>query len=188
MSSSESNDAKSASTPSETPPDESRRGALKVLVTAGSIAYAGALAAAGASFATGSTGEATSERWLRAARLADLPENEPRRVPMIGDERDAFTLTPAEMLGSVWLIRKGNEVRALSSTCPHLGCAIDLSPDKKGFGCPCHTSNFALDGAMQSGPSPRPMDALTTRVKDGWVEVDFRKFRQGVPEKKEMGA
>jgi cytochrome b6-f complex iron-sulfur subunit/menaquinol-cytochrome c reductase iron-sulfur subunit len=188
MSNTESNDAKSASASAETPPDESRRGALKVLVTVGSIAYAGALAGVGASFATGTTGDATSERWLRAARLDDLPEGEPKRVPMVGDARDAFTVTPAEMLGSVWLIRKGAEVRALSSTCPHLGCAIDLSPDKKGFGCPCHTSNFALDGATQSGPSPRPMDSLATRVKDGWVEVDFRKFRQGVAEKKELGA
>lgn len=182
----ESNDGKSA--PAGGPRDESRRGALKVLVTAGSIAYAGALCAVGASFVTSTPGGESRERWLRAARLDDLPEGEPRRVAIVGDARDAFTVTPAEQLGSVWLVRKGNEVRALSATCPHLGCAIDLAGDKKAFSCPCHTSSFAIDGAAQSGPSPRGMDSLATRVKEGWVEVDFRRFRQGTADKKEVGA
>jgi menaquinol-cytochrome c reductase iron-sulfur subunit len=183
----ESNDGKSTPAAANAAPDESRRGALKVLVTAGSLAYAGALGGVGASFVTSTAGGETRERWIRAARLDDLPEGEPRRVAMVGDARDAFTLTPAEQLGSVWLVRKGAEVRALSATCPHLGCAIDLGGDKKTFGCPCHTSSFALDGATQSGPSPRGMDALATRVKEGWVEVDFRRFRQGTADKKEVG-
>lgn len=177
------------STPAaEAPRDDSRRGALKVLVTAGSLVYGGALAGVGAKFVTSTAGGETRERWLRAARLEDLPEGEPRRVAMVGDARDAFTVTPAEQLGSVWIMRKGSEVRALSATCPHLGCAIDLAADKKSFGCPCHTSSFSVEGATQSGPSPRAMDALATRVKDGWVEVDFRKYRQGVAERKEVGA
>ena len=184
----ESNEGKSAPAAADVPRDESRRGALKVLVTAGSIAYAGALGAVGASFVTSTAGEGARERWLRAARLDDLPEGEPRRVVMVGDARDAFTVTPAEQLGSVWLVRKGNEVRALSATCPHLGCAIDLAADKKTFSCPCHTSSFVLEGATQSGPSPRAMDSLATRIKEGWVEVDFRRFRQGTAEKKEVGA
>lgn len=179
-------DDRSAAAPA--PAGESRRGALKALVTVGGIVYAGALGAVGVSFATGTAGERASERWLRAVKLEDLPEGEPRRLAMVGDARDAFTVTPAEQLGSVWLIRKGSEVRALSAICPHLGCSVDLGPDKKGFACPCHTSSFGPDGATQSGPSPRAMDTLATRVKDGWVEVDFRKYRQGIAEKKEIGA
>jgi hypothetical protein len=31
------------------------------------------------------------------------------------------------------------------------------------------------------------MDALAWRVADGWVEVDFRSFRTGVPEQVEIG-
>lgn len=184
----DSSDGKGTSDAAGAPEDASRRGALKMLVSAGSVAYAGALTAVGASFVTGTGGDVVRERWLRAVRLADLPEGEPRRVVMVGDARDAFTVTAAELLGSVWLVRHGAEVRALSATCPHLGCAIDLAPDKKVFSCPCHTSNFAIDGATQSGPSPRPMDTLATRVKDEWVEVDFRKYRQGTADKKESGA
>jgi Rieske Fe-S protein len=63
---------------------------------------------------------------------------------------------------------------------------VDLVEDKKSFSCPCHTSRFALSGAAESGPSPRAMDALETRVQDGWVEVDFRRFRQGIAEREEV--
>jgi menaquinol-cytochrome c reductase iron-sulfur subunit len=107
---------------------------------------------------------------------------------MIGDARDAFTLTPAEQLGSVWLVRKGSEVRALSATCPHLGCAIDLAGDKKASLPLPHLELRARRRAAERARRRAAMDALATRVKDGWVEVDFRKYRQGTAEKKEVGA
>jgi cytochrome b6-f complex iron-sulfur subunit/menaquinol-cytochrome c reductase iron-sulfur subunit len=162
-----------------------------VLVTLGSLAYVGSIAVPAARFLggdpTGSGGEGGRARWIRLARLDELPQNEPRRLMVVGDERDAFTLVRDQTLGSVWVVREGDKVRAMSATCPHLGCAIDLGADKKTFGCPCHTSRFALTGAAEAGPSPRAMDVLETRVQDGWVEVDFRRFRQGIPERREVG-
>jgi cytochrome b6-f complex iron-sulfur subunit/menaquinol-cytochrome c reductase iron-sulfur subunit len=153
----------------------------------------GALAIPASRFATapiadpargGRGGEA---RWVRVGRLDDLPQGEPRRLQVIGDERDAFTLVRDQMLGSVWVVREGDKVRAMSATCPHLGCAIDLGADKKSFGCPCHASRFALSGATEAGPSPRGMDALEARVEGGWVEIDFRRFRQGTTDRQEVG-
>ncbi|NIP85393.1 MAG: Rieske 2Fe-2S domain-containing protein, partial [Planctomycetales bacterium] len=47
-----------------------------------------------------------------------------------------------------------------SVICPHLGCACDFKPAAGEFQCPCHTSGFALDGAVKYGPSPRPLDRL----------------------------
>jgi cytochrome b6-f complex iron-sulfur subunit/menaquinol-cytochrome c reductase iron-sulfur subunit len=173
-----------------TPPEE-RRGALKALIVLGGLAYAGALAAPGASFLAGTAGDGAGAsgghaRWIRVGRLDDLRPSEPRRLQLIGDERDAFTVTKDQMLGSVWVVREGDQVRAMSATCPHLGCAIDLGADRKSFGCPCHASRFALSGATEAGPSPRGMDALAARVVDGWVEVDFRRFRQGIVERQEI--
>lgn len=156
----------------------------------GDLAYAGALAVPAASYVTsvGGGGGKGKARWIRVGRLSDLPPNEPRRLQLIGDQRDAFTLTRDQMLGSVWVIREGTGVRAMSATCPHLGCSIDVSADKKSFGCPCHASRFATTGASESGPSPRGMDALESRVVDGWVEVDFRRFRQGTTDREEVGS
>ncbi|WP_234023336.1 ubiquinol-cytochrome c reductase iron-sulfur subunit [Sorangium cellulosum] len=164
-------------------PAEERRGALKALVAIGGLAYAGALAVPAATFLAGPAGAAGSaggrERWVRVGRLADIPPGEPRRLQVIGDERDAFTVAKQQLLGSVWVLREGEKVRALSATCPHLGCAIDVNEDKKSFNCPCHASRFSLTGVAETGPSPRPMDPLAARVVDGWVEIDFRRYREG---------
>ena len=54
-----------------------------------------------------------------------------------------------------------------------------------GFACPCHTSAFEADGKRKSGPSPRDLDALGTRIEEGFVAVDFRRFRIGIAEKVE---
>jgi Rieske Fe-S protein len=73
-----------------------------------------------------------------------------------------------------------------STICPHLGCAVDYKADQKRFGCPCHDSLFKLDGKVESGPSPRPLDILESRVVDGKVEVRYQRFKTGVPEKKQV--
>ena len=169
-------------------PKTSRRGALTALVVAGSAVYAGALAVPAYRFlhSDDAGGGGQKERWIRVGRLEALPEGKPTRLSIVGEERDAFNLTRGK-LGSVWVLRKGKEVRALSATCPHLGCSIDLGGDNKSFSCPCHTSRFSLDGKAEAGPSPRAMDELAVRVHEGFVEVDFRRFRQGVPNKVEVG-
>ncbi len=172
--------------------DTSRRTALKTFVAAGALAYAGALCVPALGFlnSTGGSkedGAAKSERWVRVGRLADLPANgEPRRMAVIDDERDAFTVTRNQLLGAVWLVREGEKVRAMSSVCPHLGCAIDVNPDKKSFNCPCHASRFSLMGVPEAGPSPRDMDALPTRIADGWIEIAFKRFKQGKKEREEV--
>ncbi len=176
-------DAASEPAPSAAPPaTATRRGALEMLVAAGSAAYVAALIVpAGRFLASGAAGT-RGERWLRAIRLDALDDGTPARVQIKGDQRDGITVTPARTLGPVGVNKKGSEVAALSSECPHLGCAVDLAAGGKAFGCPCHTSRFGLDGKAESGPAPRGMDALATRVVDGWVEVDFRRYRQGAAE------
>jgi cytochrome b6-f complex iron-sulfur subunit/menaquinol-cytochrome c reductase iron-sulfur subunit len=181
---------KNGSSPTETP-EEPRRGALRTIVVLGSLAYVGALAIPASRFATAPLGEgggAGKARWVRVGRLEDLPQGEPRRLQVIGDERDAFTLAKDQRLGSVWVVREGDKVRAMSAICPHLGCALDLGDDKKSFSCPCHASRFALSGATEAGPSPRGMDALEARVQGGWIEIDFRRFRQGATDRREVSA
>jgi cytochrome b6-f complex iron-sulfur subunit/menaquinol-cytochrome c reductase iron-sulfur subunit len=133
-----------------------------------------------------SSGDGGGERWIRVGRLEALPEGKPTRLKVVGIDRDAFTVAHGQ-LGSVWVMRQGKEVRALSAECPHLGCSIDITGEGKGFSCPCHTSHFSLQGAAESGPSRRSMDELATRVVDGFIEVDFKRFRQGVSEKVAVG-
>jgi menaquinol-cytochrome c reductase iron-sulfur subunit len=92
-------------------------------------------------------------------------------------------------LGSVWLVRRGDTVLAFSSVCPHLGCsvnAVGVTEGKPGgFACPCHTSAFDEAGKRTSGPSPRDLDPLNTKIEDGFVAVEFRRFRIGIEDRVE---
>lgn len=117
-------------------------------------------------------------RWVRTIKLDQLEEGVPRRVPIVDDRHDAWTIERGVELGSVWLVRRGDGVTALSSVCPHLGCSVNAVPS--GFSCPCHTSVFDASGKRTSGPSPRDLDALATKIEDGHVTVDFRRFRIGI--------
>lgn len=130
-------------------------------------------------------------RWVKTLRVDQLKENEPKRVAIVSDRRDAWTVEKNVELGSVWLVKRGDKVLAFSAVCPHLGCSINVvgaggaGGDIGSFACPCHTSAFDADGKRKSGPSPRDMDTMATKVEDGYVAVDFRRFRIGVAEKVE---
>lgn len=108
----------------------------------------------------------------------------PVSVPVVIEEpKDAWNALPPTQVGAVFLRRDGGRIRAFSTICPHLGCGIDYAADKKLFKCPCHNSYFTPDGSVSSGPSPRGMDELETKVEGGRVLVRFQKFKIGVHEK-----
>jgi Rieske Fe-S protein len=121
--------------------------------------------------------------WIKTVPLDSLSDGEVKRVALVADHRDAWELEKQVELGAAWLLRKGSAVVAWSTVCPHLGCAIGKAASGPGFNCPCHDSSFDADGQRQTGPSPRGMDSLATRVDDGFVMVQFQRFRQGTPEK-----
>ena len=173
------------------PPDASRPGrrAVTLAVAVGSCAIAAAIAVPAAAFvAAPASSKGAGGRWVRTLRLDQLAENEPKRVAIVDDRRDAWTIERGVELGSVWIVKQGDKVTAFSAVCPHLGCSVNVATDAGpagGFACPCHTSAFAPDGKRKSGPSPRDMDVLATRIEDGFVVVDFRRFRIGIAEKVE---
>lgn len=136
----------------------------------------------------------------RVTRLKDLPIGKPVAVPIVGARQDAWTVHPDEVLGRVWLVRRGTEgdaqVAAFTATCPHLGCMIQHDGKENHFVCPCHRAVFGLDGEKlvsrkpgSPNHAPRAMDALDCQlVKDEdteeiWVEVTYQKFEQGLTRK-----
>jgi menaquinol-cytochrome c reductase iron-sulfur subunit len=107
----------------------------------------------------------------------------PLRVPLVAPaQRDAWTSVRNVPLGSAWLRRTaGGEILALSSVCPHLGCAVGWNGPKQAFQCPCHDSAFAADGARIAGPSQRGLDPLPIEVVDGRVHITWIRYRPGGP-------
>lgn len=172
-------------------PDDSktsRRGALRALVIGGGVVGTCAIAAPTVRFVLGPAhGGAGEGLWIRTIPLDALRAAEPKRVALIADHRDAWTLEKAVELGAAWLLRTGDSVRAWSIVCPHLGCAVDRSASGPGFYCPCHDSSFDPEGRRLSGPSPRDLDSLATRIDDGVVFVEFKRYQQGTSDKVPIG-
>ncbi len=109
--------------------------------------------------------------------------DDPVRVDLHADRRDAWNRFEDVRVGSAWVLRLEGRLVAFSTVCPHLGCAIDYDPKARRFVCPCHNSVFELDGAVVEGPSPRPMDRLDVRQEDKLVQIRYQRFKQGVKEK-----
>ena len=73
----------------------------------------------------------------------------------------------------VWIVREGDALYALSTVCTHLGCLTGYFPAEELFKCPCHGSNFSLEGDPVAGPAPVPLYHLAlSRSKDGQIVVD----------------
>jgi Rieske Fe-S protein len=126
-------------------------------------------------------------RWFKVASLESLGEEHPVSVPVLGEQVDAWTRSPNQRLGMVWLRKKGDQVTALNAECPHLGCKVGYDREHKRFACPCHESAFTPEGEVLGGPAPRSLDPLEARVVDGQVEVRFVRFRAQVKERVEVG-
>ncbi len=70
--------------------------------------------------------------------------------------------------------RSGGQVRAVSATCTHLGCRLNLDAPARRLNCPCHRTSFAVDGVVlmhQLPVTPPPLPHLVVREAGGVVEV-----------------
>jgi Rieske Fe-S protein len=109
--------------------------------------------------------------WLHAGDAEDLAEGTPRPITL----RVARPDGPSEVVDRkiVYLVKIGSEVRALDSTCTHLGCRTRFNPESRQIECPCHGGVYDVMGNVLSGPPPGPLRAMTTRVDDGQVMVQL---------------
>lgn len=73
---------------------------------------------------------------------------------------------------AVLLLRHERQIHALIDRCSHRGCSLSEGTfDGTAITCPCHGSQFGVDGRLLRGPATNPQPILETRVRDGRVEV-----------------
>lgn len=133
---------------------------------------------------------------LRVGPLDLLPaDGVPHQFALSADVVDAWTHAAAQRVGTVFLTREASDgeprVTALSSVCPHLGCAVDFIKKDDHFECPCHASAFAKDGVKLFGPSLRGLDPLEVQILDSGegpeIWVAYERFRTGLAERVAIG-
>ena len=80
--------------------------------------------------------------------------------------------SPGDPTFGGFLTREGGQLRAFAITCPHLGCSYNFDDAKQHFLCPCHGSEFGLDGRVLHGPASAPLSHLTWRPGPGSNEIE----------------
>ena len=138
-------------------------GRRTVLKGFAAVCGAGALSACGADGddtaapAPETSDGATSSGGLRASltSVEDIPEG--------------GAVSAAAPDGSKVLVSRlpGDEVLAFSAVCPHQGCTV--APDEGQFTCPCHGSQYELNGELKRGPARTGLTPFPVRVMDGQV-------------------
>lgn len=77
-----------------------------------------------------------------------------------------------ELRGQVLLVKEAQGVRALSARCTHLGCTVGVAEDGGSLICPCHGSEYGLDGAVLRGPAGEALAKLPVdHLEDGSCRV-----------------
>ncbi|MCJ7513896.1 MAG: ubiquinol-cytochrome c reductase iron-sulfur subunit [Anaerolineales bacterium] len=86
-------------------------------------------------------------------------------------ERQTGWITATEELSVYALTENGRDYTAMSNICTHLGCRVRWIDGRQEFFCPCHNGVFDKQGAVVSGPPPRPLDRYPTKVEDGQIYI-----------------
>lgn len=107
--------------------------------------------------------------WIPVLDDAELKDGQTKAVSYQLDVKDGYMMTRRKY--SAYLHRKGGKVVAYDPSCPHLGCHVEFKERKKRYVCPCHGGVFDEDGNRVSGPPPRGLTKIATKVEDGQIWV-----------------
>lgn len=135
---------------------------------------------AGLFFALGARGKTAaapaSGQWIDLGLATEVVEGPWKARRFRREIEDLWKKTVVDE--SVYLRRRGASIEAVSAICTHTGCLVQRV--SSGFGCPCHKSDFDEEGKLISGPAPRPLDRLETKIDGERLKLRFVRFRPGL--------
>lgn len=141
-------------------------------VTGGIAALLGIPAAV---FVIGPSQQRTTGQWVPVGAVEEFPLDFPKLVSASVTRQSGWVVEAQEL--SVFVSTPdGIDFTAMSDKCTHLSCRVryvdDIEEaDGPGFFCPCHNGIFDAAGGVVSGPIPRPLDRLDTKVEAGQLFV-----------------
>ena len=164
-----------------------RRSFLAALLAAGSAAVGALLAVPLVRFTLHPVLARTTEKsWSDVGSVDEFQAlDTPLKKLVTIEQRDGWRKTVVEK--PVYVSKDaGGKLIVLSAVCTHLGCSLPWVEKEKEFICPCHLGTFSAEGKLISGPPPRDMDRLETKVEDGVLKIQYQFFRQLTPTKEEL--
>jgi menaquinol-cytochrome c reductase iron-sulfur subunit len=112
----------------------------------------------------------SADEWVPLGLIEDIPEGQPSlftftRTKQVGWEQTANSY-------GVYVVKSpSGAITAYSNVCTHLSCRVTWDEAQVEYICPCHDGHFAPDGAIVSGPQPRPLDKFEHKIEDGTLMV-----------------
>ena len=102
--------------------------------------------------------------WIEVGDIGKLALNSPVEMTFRRTRVDGWKILSEK--SAAWVVKLAdNNVVAFWPQCTHLGCAYHWEEGKSQFLCPCHSSLFAINGQVLSGPAPRPLDRYQTKIQ-----------------------
>ena len=72
----------------------------------------------------------------------------------------------------ILVVHRGNgKLSAVSSICTHKGCDVDYDAELGHLVCPCHGSQYSLEGRNIEGPAERPLKQYDLEIEDGQIVI-----------------
>jgi cytochrome b6-f complex iron-sulfur subunit len=101
-----------------------------------------------------------SQDWQTVGTIAEL-------------DKTGQLLNENSPIGSVLVIgtSKSENLVAVNPTCTHAGCTVEWLVEEKIFLCPCHASEFGLNGNVQMGPATKALSNYETKIEGDLVIV-----------------
>ena len=129
-------------------------------------------------------GESKEEVWTVLGPTDQFSAEHPTERIITLDVRDGWQNKRIHQ--AVFVLPGNPEPEVYTSICPHLNCPISYDAQEGQFHCPCHNSFFDSTGKTVSGPSPRPMDRLPSKVEDGNLYCRWVSYKSGVEHQVEV--
>jgi menaquinol-cytochrome c reductase iron-sulfur subunit len=169
------------------PDGPSRRSFLAGLLAAGGAAVGALLAVPLVRFALYPVLARTTEKsWSDVGKVDEFQSlTAPVQKLVTIEQRDGWRKTVKQQPVYVTKDQQGALI-VISAVCTHLGCSVRWIDEQSKFVCPCHRGMFSGDGKLLSGPPPRGLDQLETKVEDGTLKTQYQFFRPLIHSKEEL--
>ncbi len=108
--------------------------------------------------------------WIDAGDISQLKTGEPVELTFQQDRLDGWKVETVKK--TAWVVKESNnQIVAFGPQCTHLACAYHWDTPSDKFVCPCHGSEFSIDGKVLAGPAARPLDRYATKIENNRLQL-----------------
>jgi Rieske Fe-S protein len=105
-------------------------------------------------------------RSVQAQKRLALSLDKAEKLKNVG----GFTVLKIQDKEILFIRDSEDKIRAVNPVCSHKKCLVTYTHEQKRIVCPCHGSNYDLDGSVLKGPSEKPLQVYE-------AELDLQKSR-----------